>query len=248
MTDHTTPRRRVRTALALVAAGLVGGVGATAANAALFPDVPTEGRYGEHVANLQEAGIATGYADGSFRPADDINRRQMAAWIDRSTSRVGSDLYGGDEDGMVLDSADPTVTLAEIEMSSLAAPSGEGWVTLHGAVGATILEGEENCPCLVWITVFDQDDNEVAATVVTLLPNGSGTAMNVTPLFGLTPLPGSESNTYRVVATLDDTSITALVGSSFTALYTPMSGGGVQSATAPSPTTDPVESIVPALP
>ena len=86
MTDHTTPRRRVRTALALAAAGLVGGMGATAANAALFPDVPTEGRFGDHVANLQEAGIATGYADGSFRPAADINRRQTAAWIDRSTS------------------------------------------------------------------------------------------------------------------------------------------------------------------
>src|SRR5262245_52175250 len=64
----------VRLGLTAAAALLIGSLGATAANAA-FNDVPPENQNSEHIANVQDAGIATGFADGSFRPRDALTRQ-----------------------------------------------------------------------------------------------------------------------------------------------------------------------------
>ncbi len=248
MTDHTTPRRRVRTALALVAAGLVGGIGATAANAGLFPDVPTEGRYGEHVANLQEAGIATGYADGSFRPAAAINRRQVAAWIDRAASRVGLDLPLN-SNGIELSSTSPNGVVAQTGMESQAAGDGGGWVTLLGGVGGYATDGAENCPCTVMIQIVDSGGDVVGLSALTILDDVG--APTTSMVFATVPLPAGDGETYTVEVELLDTGATVTVIGAIQVTYAPLADDVDEfspSNTESAPNRDSVESIVPALP
>src|SRR5215204_1371192 len=85
-----TPMKPSRIAAIALVSSLGGGLVATAAGAA-FNDVPAEARFAEHITSVQEAGIASGYSDGSFRPTNPINRQQAAAWINRSASRSALD-------------------------------------------------------------------------------------------------------------------------------------------------------------
>src|SRR5262245_19560358 len=104
MSDPGVGISPTRLGLTVAAALLVGSVAATATNAA-FDDVPPENHSAEHITNIQEAGIATGYADGSFRPRDALTRQQAANWIDRSAARVGLDQYQDGIANLILDSA-----------------------------------------------------------------------------------------------------------------------------------------------
>jgi hypothetical protein len=63
-----------------------------------FPDVPASSPFCEHIAWLVENDIATGYADGRFRPTHTITRQALAAYLHRYdtdvTSRVRYDFDG----------------------------------------------------------------------------------------------------------------------------------------------------------
>lgn len=239
---------RFKTVAAMTAVALLGGVGATAANAT-FTDVPGEGQYAEHIENLQEAGIATGFADGSFRPTANMNRRQTAAWLDRAASRVGlSDPADDQNDSVVLDAANPTTTLATIEMTSPAAGDGRGWVTLQGGVGGLALEGGENCPCTVLVNVHDSNNALVGRTILTILNPEGGLAFTTAALFVLTPLAAGETETYSVNLQLFDTDVTVGLSGAAFGLYTPLAEGEPSTAIIEGAGTDPVESLVPEIP
>jgi len=49
-----------------------------------FTDVPVDAWYADFVAVLAEAGISVGYGDGTFRPAADVSRAEIAAMIVRA--------------------------------------------------------------------------------------------------------------------------------------------------------------------
>jgi len=244
MTDHPTPRRRIRTAFALVAAGLIGGLGATAANAS-FSDVAGEGRSSEHINNLQEAGIATGYGDGTFRPTADINRRQTAAWIDRAASRVGLDR--SDESTLELDAGNPIATLAEVEMSSPAAGGGQGWVTLQGGAGAFITGDESSCPCLIKLVLRNSADELVGMSVVTAHPSSSGMAISTGAVFAAVPLPAGVTETYRLEAELINPTTSIAVAGMAYGTYSPLADGSPEQQIE-SNRPDPVESLIPDVP
>jgi hypothetical protein len=46
-----------------------------------FPDVAADDPHADAIAAVDEAGLATGYADGTFGPRDTVNRGQMAAFL-----------------------------------------------------------------------------------------------------------------------------------------------------------------------
>lgn len=73
----------------LLLAGIVfGSVGTAFALSQLFSDVPDNTWYSNAVNSLSEKEIIEGYEDGTFRPANDINRAEMAVMLDRAIHYV----------------------------------------------------------------------------------------------------------------------------------------------------------------
>ncbi|HYF45821.1 MAG TPA: S-layer homology domain-containing protein [Acidimicrobiales bacterium] len=239
-------KTQIRTFVAIALAVAVGLVTANAASAG-FDDVPSEGAFAESITRVQEAGIATGFADGTFRPRADISRQQSAAWLDRSMGRVGLDINGGLPVGPTLSSATPSAVVSTLEMTSPAAEGGSGWVTIQGGVGGVALAPEATCPCPLEVHVLDDEDNLVGRSRLVAWADPTGNAFAVAPVLAVTPIDGGETRTFRVVATLLDTSDEVLVGGALYASYAPLAEG--DPAIEPeSHRPDPMESMVPELP
>ncbi|MCD1260331.1 S-layer homology domain-containing protein [Paenibacillus athensensis] len=85
---------------------LVRSLGLSAASDAAsgFTDVKAGDWYAGAVATAVEAGLADGFADGSFRPSATITREQMAVLIARAISYAGTSLPAG-SDGVFADEA-----------------------------------------------------------------------------------------------------------------------------------------------
>ncbi|QIM19825.1 hypothetical protein G7066_12735 [Leucobacter coleopterorum] len=49
----------------------------------VFADVATGQKFSKEIAWMKESKLSTGYADGSYRPKDDLSREAMAAFIYR---------------------------------------------------------------------------------------------------------------------------------------------------------------------
>jgi hypothetical protein len=232
MTDHSKPRRRASGAIALVAAGLVGGLGATAANAG-FDDVPSEGQFAEHIESVQEAGIATGYQDGTFRPTRALTRQQAAAWLDRAAGRSALDFSDQTGEQAPVTPADPSRVLATIEMASPATSGGGGWVVLEGGVAtATVDETGAGCPCAFDIEVFDSEGDRVAVAAMTTPGPESDDErtwagpVGTAPVHGAVWLPGGTSETYTLRVTLIDSDVgPVFVAGSLSGQYSPMAEG-----------------------
>lgn len=213
--------KSTRIAAVAAVASLAGGLVATAAGAA-FTDVTSENGYAEHITNVQEAGIATGFDDGSFRPGESLNRGQAAAWIDRSASRVDFDQF---TEGVELDVQNPTATVASIEMTSPAAEGGGGWVTLQGGVGGRIVGGED-CTCRLLVLLKDSSDTVVGVSALSVAPGG---AVTTAPVMAVEPLAAGETETYRVELQLLDTQAVVAVGGALSAVYSPIADGDPES-------------------
>jgi len=190
--DHL--RRHWRPVVASVVA-LAVGIGATSVANAAFNDVPSEAQYAEHVENAQNAGIATGFDDGTFRPRNALSRQQAATWLGRSAGRLDYDyhlaydaspqsqgldamaeastiaLEGGPEAGSVggpLTPADPVRTVATVTMEPAGADGGDGFVLLDGEFMAAAANGTgAGCPCAIDIAVYDEDEVEVGYAMMT---------------------------------------------------------------------------------
>jgi hypothetical protein len=238
-------RTQIRTFVGIALAVGVGMVGANVAYAG-FDDVPQEGTFSESIQRVQEAGIVSGYPDGTFRPTANLNRQQAASWLDRSMAAVGYDWNNGGEGGIDLTPSDPTASLAEIEMSSRATSSGGGWVTIQGGVGAVSSAPGASCPCVVDIVVKDETNEVVAHSVVTAIADPSGEAVTISPVFAVVPIQGGEAHTYRVEATLNDPTQTVRVGAIVYGLYSPMAEGDPTSMGGASTASDHVQSLDPA--
>lgn len=50
-----------------------------------FPDVPTDHPFCREIAWLVDAGVASGFGDGTFRPGDPVDRKSAAAFLHRLT-------------------------------------------------------------------------------------------------------------------------------------------------------------------
>jgi hypothetical protein len=239
-------KTQIRTFVAVALAVGVGVVGANSATAA-FDDVPAEGQFAESISRVQEAGIATGFNDGSFRPTNALNRQQAAAWLDRSASRVGLDINGGEPTGPTLNAANPTAVLSTMEMTSPAAEGGSGWVTIQGGVGGIDLHPGATCPCPVDIQVLDDHDNILGRSRLLAYGDPTGEQFAIAPILAVTPIAGGETRTFRIVATLVDTSDEVLVGAAVYAQYAPLANGD-PAGLIEAGRGDTVESMVPDLP
>ena len=218
-------------AIALVSS-LGGGLIATAASAS-FTDVSTENQFAEHIDSVQEAGIASGFSDGSFRPSNPLNRAQAAAWIDRSASRSALDFADQAGEYAPLSPASPDGTLATITMASPATAAGGGWVNLQGYVAsATADQHGTGCPCAMDIKVLNSADEVVAIGALTTPGPASddertfGGPVGIAPVTGIVFLPGGAEETYRLVVHLQDSDVgTVYVAGTLAGDYAPMAEG-----------------------
>ncbi len=245
-----------RLGAALAAAAFIGGVGATAANAA-FDDVDERSPFGEQIQNVQEAGIATGFPDGSFRPTEDLTRQQAAAWLSRSTTRVGLDILldeDGNPAGELLTPADPTNTIAQVAISSPAASTGGGWVVIQGSAGGTVpATSLGNCPCGVDLVVRNGADEIVGRGALTMLGSAGDDerayigGITTSPILAVIPLAGGASDTFTLEATLVDRDGEVYLGAAMFGSYVAMADGAPDQWTGESApdATDGVESVVP---
>jgi hypothetical protein len=81
-------------ALLTVMAVLAAGIGGVAYASDTFPDVPNGG-FHDQIDAIVNAGCATGFNDGTFRPTDGTKRGQFAFWMNNCGSRIyGAGTFG----------------------------------------------------------------------------------------------------------------------------------------------------------
>jgi hypothetical protein len=224
--------KSTRIAALAVVSSLAGGLIATAAGAS-FNDVPNEGQLAEHITNVQEAGIATGFSDGSFRPHNALNRQQAAAWIDRSAGRSDLDFADEAEEYAPMSSSDTHRELASVEMSSPATSAGGGWVTLTGYLAAATQDQHgTGCPCAFDVHIVDSNGDDVAIGALTAPgpesddERTSAGPAGLAPVHGIVWLPGGTTETYTLVLDLIDGDVgTVFVAGTISAQYAPMADG-----------------------
>jgi hypothetical protein len=87
-------RRNVLLAFAIGIVGALVGGGAVAWANHQFTDVPTSHAFHEQIGSVVDAGCATGFNDGTFRPGDNPTRGQFAYWLNNCGGRA---VYGGSQ-------------------------------------------------------------------------------------------------------------------------------------------------------
>jgi hypothetical protein len=144
------PRRRMRkvaTAIMLVLA--IGVVPMVALASDTFSDVPTGNQFHDAINNLYDARITRGCTTSPplmYCPQDDVNRQQMAGFLNRGLGRVA-----GTQD-FVDYTADATQTVASITLDTGGLTGGTGFVHVTGsATGFT--SSTTTCPCALGLRV-----------------------------------------------------------------------------------------------
>jgi hypothetical protein len=76
-----------KTLMLLLVGALLGSTVALAASK-IFSDVPTNAWYSNAVTSLSDKGIIEGYPNGTFGPANDVSRAELAVILDRTIQYI----------------------------------------------------------------------------------------------------------------------------------------------------------------
>ena len=83
--------------------GVLAATGGVAVANHVFPDVPNSSPFHTAIADVNAAGCASGFPDGTFDPTANIKRQQAAYWLDacigRGTSITAQDSFTNDPGG-----------------------------------------------------------------------------------------------------------------------------------------------------
>jgi hypothetical protein len=185
------PRRLRGVIIGLVIATLPMAVVATD----VFTDVPTEHQFHDVINNIAGAGITAGDPSGSntYQPQKEVNRQQMAAFLNRGLGRVAysgngtstalatdSDLgsvtitTGGVSAGTNFVKADAsfTLTCGEVGGCSIVVSISDGTTNSSRAAAFTLADGESESASLTWVVAA-----ETATDVTLTLSADSGGAV-----------------------------------------------------------------------
>jgi S-layer homology domain len=113
----------VTAVLALVVAGMVTGV-IPARATHQFPDVTSGSPFHAAIDNFVNAGCATGFPDGTYRPTDPVLRQQMARFVNACGGRVAFDASPA---AIPLTATFQTIAQAEVTAGAL---TGGGFVSV----------------------------------------------------------------------------------------------------------------------
>jgi hypothetical protein len=185
------------TVLALAVAGLSTGVIPAGANHQ-FPDVPTGSAFHDAVDNFTNAGCATGFPDGTYRPTDPVNRQQMARFMNACGGRV---TYGeGFVGTLPLDNVG-TIPLITQTMTAGALGEGGGFVAATASVrlGSTSTTTTD-FPCEAIFRLMEASAGQLDALPIDLPEAVVGEVNDSGALLGLIPVDAGETVTVEVVA------------------------------------------------
>lgn len=215
--ERRRPRHRSRrrtlsvagAAVALVASSSIG----TAWAVTTFTDVPATHQFYDEIEEVADAGVVTGYSDGTFRPGDPVSRQVLAAMMSRGLGRsVGND------NSVNLTNAAKLAEVTAVTMYPPGATGGTGHIALDANV-TFIASNTAACPCQVraWIEKGNTRVSEVSVETLANLANEGGTvyanlAVNANVEVTSQKLYPLGSNTYTLVAEMvdaDQTLITA---------------------------------------
>lgn len=224
--DKVGTRRALAAGAVMSAVLLVSGT-VYAGASARHNDVP-EGSWADtQVERIAEAGIATGYRDGSFGPQAPITRAEAAAWINRSG--VEADAAFGN---VRVSSATPgEATVAQVGVASPAAGAGGGYVRIDANLGGVTVDRTGlGCPCSVTVSLL-ADGAPLIRTRLTV-PGPAmddeqpqhGPAASVFLPFVM-PLEAGAERHLQLVAEVNDSDVgDILIAGAIATMYIPFSG------------------------
>ncbi len=193
----------------------------------VFPDSTNGQAFHEQVGNVAGAGCTTGFPDGTFRPQDNVNRQQFAAWTNRCGGRVA---HGGGSTEVATTSS-TYIDVASVDLASGATGSGAtgGFVYLSGFVTAETEDTGDaaNCPCFV---AFELSDGSSGAQYRGQVPSQEhefGSA--ITPLSGfrVVTIPPDTTRTFTLRARFIDANVGSMQFVGFIqAVYVPFGPDG----------------------
>jgi hypothetical protein len=222
---ETGRRRSLLTiaASALVAVVISGGV---AAATGTFSDVGTGHPFVDEIEAIAEAGITTGFNDGTYRPGDPVSRGAMAAFMGRGFGRAA---YAVDSTNNPADNTNTTG--AEVQIRAGATGVGTtGYVVVQGTAQMSTLETD--CQCTLAMEIVDATDNTTGSTRTSISNDVNVIGLNThsTSAQARFVTDDEETHTYRVRfrATTAGANTAITVTSDITATYVPFDGLGNQ--------------------
>jgi hypothetical protein len=224
---HTGRRRSLLTiaASALVALVISGGVAVAGGG---FTDVPPSYPFADEIDAIAQAGITTGFNDGTYRPGDPVSRGAMAAFMGRGFGRAA---YGVDSDSNPADNTNTSG--AQVQITAGATGTGTtGYVVVQGT--AQMSTAEADCQCTLAMEIVDVTDNVFGSTRTSMSNDVNAIGINVhsTSAQARFVIEDEETHTYRVRfrATTAGGNTAITVSSDITAVYVPFDGFGNQGA------------------
>lgn len=222
--NRSTLSTRGVVVLSLVIALLAGGVGAVASDQ--FSDVPTSSPFHDEIGAIADAGITTGYGDGTYRSGQDVTRGAMAAFMERMAGRVAF----ASPSSTTIVTRDTVETIAEVQLESGATDTGNGFVRLNGTT-TVMTTSPARCPCNVeaWIATADGTPlgNHRSETVIPNQAEEFGRALTSLSVTAVAPLPADTQETYRLHVYVDDSDAQGIQAwGGLSAVYAPFGPDG----------------------
>jgi hypothetical protein len=221
-------RRSLVLVAAVVVVLCVGGSAAVVSAGGGFTDVGAGHPFRNEILAIRNAGITTGFSDGTYRPGAPVSRGAMAAFMGRGFGRVD-----GDSDGLLAVGVFPTLTtLATAEIAAGATELGGGYV-LVTAQASFAVDPATNCPCPIAIVVTGPggETRLGGQTVVSNDDTGPENigreSLSVTEVF---PLDADEVASFTLKGATSDPDGPVEAEGTITALYVPFDGTGNQAA------------------
>jgi hypothetical protein len=224
-------------AIVVIALIAVTGVVAisVASVAGAFSDVSNSHPFHDEISAMADAGITTGYEDGTYRPGVAVNRGSMAAFLGRGLTRAGYD----EGSSSVASAAFQTLGEVDMERGASVGSGDAGQYVVTATVEVATTGVTSHCPCTVTALVNGPGSNdEQVVGVLGVPPDNSGRARESLTLHAVFPagpdLPGPEftlqagafRNSGSGEPTYDFTG-------SLSVLYVPFGFDGTQALTAP---------------
>ncbi len=231
-----TPRRvpvvlntRRKVILAAVVVLLAIGVPAAANHA--FTDVPSTNPHHPAVAEVADAGITTGCAEGRYCPGQAVTRDQMATFL----TRTGSSAYAADSTTVLVPAGGAASGVPVTVQVPGPGSGGQQNVVLQGSVTVHGPGAISGCPCEVEAFLYRASDDAQSLSSWATLPGeaaSSGTTAVSLPVTWAVPQSSARSERYDLAVFVDGTAVTTLrADAALTAVTAPF--GAVPAARTP---------------
>jgi hypothetical protein len=214
---HAISRRGWIGLLAVVAA--TSAVTATATTALAnhqFNDVPTGSFFHDEIAAIFDAGCASGFEGGEFRPGDPTTRGQFTFWLNNCGGRVALG-----NNGMKVLATNAEQILGTAEMTAGALPSGGGFVVALASAQASTSDCAVSPPCVIEFRL--KKNAAIVETFSLALTEQSPDSGSMQAVF---PVGGGSDTTVQLAAAGNLGTNTVLADGSVTLLYVPFAGDG----------------------